>query len=199
MLLTSNKSYHHDSESSYLILSVDDDPINQLVVENLLLPEGCYQLQQCMGGIEALEFLATHPVLPDLILLDIMMPDVSGYEVCEEIRRTYNETIPIVVVSAKDSPDDIARGLELGANDYVKKPFHRTEMLSRVKALLRNQAMIKSAMNSTRSDAKDGTRSRQFNYTTLHTYHYRISYLCHYTMYHQLMLQLQISVCDYMY
>jgi CheY-like chemotaxis protein len=128
MLLTSSKGFHHDQESSYLILSVDDDPINQLVIENLLLPEGCFVLQQAMGGHEALEFLATHPVLPDLILLDIMMPDMSGYEVCEEVRRTYNETVPIMMVSAKDSPDDIARGLGLGANDYVKKPFHRQEV-----------------------------------------------------------------------
>ena len=145
---SASKLYHHDVSPDYLILSVDDVPINQLVVENLLLPEGSYQVVQAMGGVEALEFISSHPYYPDLILLDIMMPVMSGYEVCEEIRRIYHEPIPIIMVSARDSPDDIAKGLEMGANDYVTKPFHRTEMLSRVRATLRNQQMIKSAFSS---------------------------------------------------
>ena len=86
-----------------------------------------------MGGTEALEYLTACPMFPDLILLDVMMPDMSGYEVCEEIRKTYNAPIPILMVSAKGNPDDIAKGLEMGANDYVKKPFHRQEVSKRLK------------------------------------------------------------------
>ena len=81
-----------------------------------------------MGGNEALEFLASSQTFPDLILLDVMMPDMSGYEVCKEIRRIHNAPIPIIMVSAKGNPEDIAMGLEMGANDYVKKPFHRQEV-----------------------------------------------------------------------
>ena len=86
------------------------------------------QLEQAMGGTEALDFLVNHQTFPDLILLDVMMPDMSGYQVCEEIRRVYNAPIPIIMVSAKGNPEDIAKGLEMGANDYVKKPFHRQEV-----------------------------------------------------------------------
>ena len=90
-----------------------------------------------VGGKEALHLLRRHDdlVLPDLILLDVTMPDISGYEVCKEIRRRFPlEKIPIIMVTAKGSPEEVTEGLESGANDYVKKPFHRKELLSRVRA-----------------------------------------------------------------
>ena len=68
------------------------------------------------------------------------MPEISGYEVCKEIRRRFPaEKIPIIMVTAKGSPEEVTEGLESGADDYVKKPFHRKELLSRVRAQIRNR------------------------------------------------------------
>ncbi|KXZ43376.1 hypothetical protein GPECTOR_92g599 [Gonium pectorale] len=131
-----------------MVLSVDDDPINQMVVENLLSPEG-YKVEQAMSGSEALEFLKRTQTLPDVILLDIMMPDMSGYEVCQEIRRRYSAvSIPIIMVSAKGHPEHVMKGLEAGSVDYVKKPFHRQELLSRIRAQVRNREIFEAEMES---------------------------------------------------
>ena len=90
--------------------------------------------------MDALDHLSNSEVLPDVILLDVMMPDMSGYEVCKEVRKRYkNEFIPIIMVSANGNPNDVMMGLDCGANDYVKKPFHRKELLSRVRAQIRNR------------------------------------------------------------
>ncbi|EFJ46446.1 hypothetical protein VOLCADRAFT_93268 [Volvox carteri f. nagariensis] len=131
-----------------MVLSVDDDPINQMVVENLLSPEG-YKVEQAMSGSEALDFLKKTATLPDVILLDIMMPDMSGYEVCQEIRRRYSAvSIPIIMVSAKGHPEHVMKGLEAGSVDYVKKPFHRQELLSRIRAQVRNREIFEAEMES---------------------------------------------------
>ena len=74
------KPFYREKNGSCMVLSVDDDPINQMVVESLLVPDG-YKVEQAMNGSEALEFLSNSDTLPDVILLDIMMPDMSGYEV----------------------------------------------------------------------------------------------------------------------
>src|SRR5699024_10334427 len=73
--------------------------------------------------------------LSDIVLLDIMMPEMSGWELCIEIRR-YSD-IPIIMVTARDQRDDIIRGLKLGADDYITKPFNEGELLARMEALLR--------------------------------------------------------------
>ncbi|GFH13551.1 uncharacterized protein HaLaN_09455, partial [Haematococcus lacustris] len=119
------------------VLSVDDDPVNQMVVQNLLTPEG-YQIIQAMDGQEALDILAADSVLPDVILLDVMMPGMSGYEVCRKLRELYPlSCIPVIMISAKSKEEHIVEGLAAGSNDYVVKPFGRQEILARISAHLR--------------------------------------------------------------
>ncbi|KAG2487120.1 hypothetical protein HYH03_014233 [Edaphochlamys debaryana] len=142
------KPFYRERFGGCMVLSVDDDPINQMVVENLLAPEG-YKVEQAMSGSEALDFLKRTASLPDVILLDIMMPDMSGYEVCQEIRRRYSAvSIPIIMVSAKGHPEHVMKGLEAGSVDYVKKPFHRQELLSRIRAQVRNREIFEAEMES---------------------------------------------------
>eukprot|EP00798_Chlamydomonas_sp_ICE-L_P018023 gene18023-24435_t len=142
------KPFYREVHGGCMVLSVDDDPINQMVVDNLLAPEG-YVIHQAMNGTAALKFLEDCETLPDVILLDVMMPDISGYEVCMEIRRRHSTVhIPIIMVSAKGNPEHVMKGLEAGSVDYVKKPFHRKELLSRVRAQIRNREVFEVEMAS---------------------------------------------------
>eukprot|EP00798_Chlamydomonas_sp_ICE-L_P018021 gene18021-24433_t len=144
------RPFYLEMHGSCMILSVDDDPINQMVVENLLEPEG-YVVQQAMDGIKALHFLDSCDSLPDVILLDVMMPGMSGYEVCAEIRRRFQSTfIPIIMVSAKAGPEHVLQGLEAGGVDYVKKPFHRKELLGRIRSQIRNREVFELEASSRR-------------------------------------------------
>ncbi|GAX76782.1 hypothetical protein CEUSTIGMA_g4228.t1 [Chlamydomonas eustigma] len=123
------------------VLSVDDDPVNQLVIQNLLEPEG-YEILQAMDGQEALNILSSLEMLPDVILLDVMMPGMSGYEVCRKIQELYPlNCLPIIMVSAKSKEENIVEGLVAGSNDYLVKPFGRKEILARIQAHLRFRNM----------------------------------------------------------
>lgn len=114
------------------ILVVDDEkPIADILQFNLE-KEG-YKVVCAYDGVEAIEQVNREK--PDLILLDIMLPQKDGMEVCREIRKTYD--MPIIMLTAKDSEIDKVLGLELGADDYVTKPFSTRELLARVKANLR--------------------------------------------------------------
>ena len=114
------------------ILVVDDEkPISDIVKFNLT-KEG-FEVFTAFDGEEALE--AFKEVQPDLILLDLMLPKLDGLDVAREIRKTSDT--PIIMVSAKDSEFDKVIGLELGADDYVTKPFSNRELLARIKANLR--------------------------------------------------------------
>jgi two-component system, OmpR family, response regulator VicR len=114
------------------ILVVDDEkPIADILQFNLK-KEG-YEVICAYDGAEALQ--KVEEVTPDLILLDIMLPQKDGMEVCREIRKKYD--MPIIMLTAKDSEIDKVLGLELGADDYVTKPFSTRELLARVKANLR--------------------------------------------------------------
>lgn len=114
------------------ILVVDDEkPISDIVKFNLT-KEG-YEVFTAYDGEEALE--KVKEVEPDLILLDLMLPKIDGLEVAREVRKTYD--MPIIMVTAKDSEIDKVLGLELGADDYVTKPFSNRELVARVKANLR--------------------------------------------------------------
>ncbi|MBC8922529.1 response regulator, partial [Escherichia coli] len=111
------------------ILVVDDEkPIADIVKFNLN-KEG-FDVYCAYDGDEALELV--EEVQPDLILLDIMLPGRDGIEVCREVRKKYD--MPIIMVTAKDSEIDKVIGLELGADDYVTKPFSNRELIARVKA-----------------------------------------------------------------
>ncbi|WP_041363485.1 response regulator YycF [Melissococcus plutonius] len=117
------------------MLVVDDEkPISEIVKYNLV-KEG-YEVYTAFDGEEALEKVTE--VEPDLVLLDLMLPKMDGLEVAREIRKTYN--MPIIMVTAKDSEIDKVLGLELGADDYVTKPFSNRELVARVKANLRREA-----------------------------------------------------------
>nr|WP_309100856.1 response regulator YycF [Fredinandcohnia onubensis] len=125
-----------------VILVVDDEkPIADILQFNLE-KEG-YKVVCAYDGNEALE--KVEEVNPDLILLDIMLPHKDGMEVCREVRKKYD--MPIVMLTAKDSEIDKVLGLELGADDYVTKPFSTRELLARVKANLRRHQQISEAVS----------------------------------------------------
>ncbi len=115
-----------------LILIVDDIPRN-LQVLGTILKEQDFDVSVATNGESALEML-TH-IKPDLILLDVMMPGISGFDVCKQIKgNPQTEEIPIIFLTAKTDSEDIIQGLKLGAVDYVTKPFNGMELLTRVKA-----------------------------------------------------------------
>ena len=118
------------------ILVVDDEkPISDIVKFNLT-KEG-YEVFTAYDGEEALE--KVKEVEPDLILLDLMLPKLDGLEVAREVRKTYD--MPIIMVTAKDSEIDKVLGLELGADDYVTKPFQVDELVARLKVLIRHHSL----------------------------------------------------------
>lgn len=114
------------------ILLVDDDPnIRQLV--NLYLEKEGYEVIMAARGDEAVNLFKATP--PNLILLDLMLPGMDGWQVCREVRKVSN--IPIIMLTAKDETFDKVLGLELGADDYIVKPFDTKELVARIKAVLR--------------------------------------------------------------
>ena len=119
------------------ILIVDDDEnIAELI--SLYLIKECFATEIAYTGQDALKLVSTFN--PQLILLDIMLPDIDGYEVCTEIRKT--RQTPIIMLSAKGEVFDKVLGLKLGADDYMIKPFDSNELVARVKAVLRRTAMM---------------------------------------------------------
>ena len=122
----------YTNASNTKILLVDDDPnIAQLV--NLYLTKEGYDVYMASRGDDALKMFHISP--PNLILLDIMLPGMDGWQVCREVRKVSN--IPIIMLTAKDETFDKVLGLELGADDYIAKPFDTKELLARIKAVLR--------------------------------------------------------------
>jgi two-component system, OmpR family, response regulator MprA len=115
------------------LLVVDDDPDVRLSLERALRMAG-YAVTTAVHGADALDCLARTPV--DLIVLDVMMPMVDGFEACRRLRGRGDAT-PILVLTARDTVDDRVTGLEVGADDYLVKPFALRELLARVRALLR--------------------------------------------------------------
>ena len=121
-------------DGSHNILVVDDEPVVRLVLFHQLLAAG-YQLKTAESGPEALEILEQETV--DLVLLDVMMPRMSGYEVCRAIRQTRSrEELPVVFLSAKQRTEDRVAGFNEGGNDYLAKPIAKGELLARVQAHL---------------------------------------------------------------
>lgn len=111
------------------ILVVDDEYLNLRIVESHL--SDTYQLTTALSGAEALEKLSHEK--PDLIILDLMMPVMTGYQVCQIIRKRYDpDELPIVILTAKNRVEDLVKGLSLGANDYITKPFSKEELRVRI-------------------------------------------------------------------
>ncbi|MBL1177850.1 response regulator transcription factor [Pantanalinema sp. GBBB05] len=117
------------------VLLVDDEAPLRDSLSYALSREG-YQVTTAADGLSALKLF--HKQVPDVILLDLMLPEVSGMEVCWRIRAFSD--IPIVMLTAKDQDVDKVWGLEAGADDYITKPFNTRELLARIKAVLRRRA-----------------------------------------------------------
>ncbi|NND33028.1 MAG: response regulator, partial [Saprospiraceae bacterium] len=118
------------------VLVVDDEPVNRQVLENHLSLAG-YKVTQASSGQEALDIISSKRTKFDMILLDIMMPRMSGYEVCNALRTKYLPSeLPIVLLTAKNQVNDLVEGFNVGANDYLTKPFAKDELLSRIKTHL---------------------------------------------------------------
>ena len=121
------------------ILIVDDDEnIAELI--SLYLTKECFDTETAANGEEALQLVEVYN--PDLILLDLMLPGIDGYEVCQRIRKTRDT--PIIILSAKGEVFDKVLGLKIGADDYIIKPFDSNELVARVHAVLRRSGTAKS-------------------------------------------------------
>jgi two-component system sensor histidine kinase ChiS len=132
------------------ILIVDDEPINLQVLVNYFLLDK-YSVTTCLNGFEALEKIEKESGNFDVVILDVMMPKMSGYEVCKKIREKYTSIeLPIVMLTAKNQSEDIIAGFEVGANDYITKPVDKTELFSRVRTLIQ----LKHAVIETIEKAK---------------------------------------------
>jgi|SRR5581483_9634630 len=117
------------------ILVVEDDKGLQKYLKEFLIDNG-YSVQIASDGISALELIKK--IQPDLVVLDLGLPNMKGETVCLEVKKKYPET-PVLVLTAKDTISDIVEGLNLGADDYMTKPFIADEFLARIKARLRNK------------------------------------------------------------
>jgi len=114
-----------------LILAVDDNPQNLQFLGKLLSDNG-YEVGMGQNGLQALNFVKKNE--PDLILLDIMMPEMDGYEVCRKLKADLGTRhIPIIFLTAKIDPSDIVKGFDAGGVDYVTKPFNSAELLARIR------------------------------------------------------------------
>ncbi|MDY6937270.1 MAG: SpoIIE family protein phosphatase [Cyanobacteriota bacterium] len=115
------------------ILVVDDEPVNLQVLVNHLSMEN-FDVTQASNGRDALAIVLEQEVKPDLVLLDVMMPRVTGFEVCQQLREKFSATeLPIVMLTAKTQVSDLVFGLAVGANDYLTKPISKDELLARIK------------------------------------------------------------------
>lgn len=114
------------------VLVVDDD-VNICELQRIYLEKENFQVTVCYDGKKAIEIFKEQA--PDIVILDIMLPGMDGWEVCREIRKL--STIPIIMLSAKDETFNKVLGLELGADDYMVKPFEPKELIARIRAVLR--------------------------------------------------------------
>lgn len=116
------------------VLIVDDEPNIVLSLKFLITQEG-YEVRTAGTGEEALRALANR--IPDLVLLDVMMPKPDGFEICQTIRATPAwRDIPVIILTAKGRDVEMQKGLALGANDYITKPFATKELVAKVQAIL---------------------------------------------------------------
>lgn len=122
-----------DTRSKILIV---DDEIDTLLPLKMSLEAEDYLVLGASNGFEALELAKTN--IPDLILLDIMMPGMDGYEVCARLKKyPVTRNIPVIMLTAKDAVREKVKGLDIGADDYVTKPFNLNELKARIKSVMR--------------------------------------------------------------
>ncbi|MGD2251468.1 MAG: response regulator [Anaerolineales bacterium] len=118
------------------ILLIDDDPDMSVMLRTLLRGHD-FQIQSAHSGIEGIQFCRKNR--PDVVILDLMMPEPDGWEVCQRIRKF--SSVPILILSAIGSPVEVSRALDAGANDYLIKPVHAGLLVSRLSMLVRRYAM----------------------------------------------------------
>jgi signal transduction histidine kinase len=142
------------TEGSLDILVVDDEPLNRQVLVELLSIAG-HRVRAATDGVEGLAAVKSAP--PELVLLDVMMPAKSGYEVLSELREMYNEAeLPVLLLTAKAQERDLVEGFRRGASDYILKPFSAAEVNARVQ----HQARLKAAQRATSDAEQEGARLR---------------------------------------
>jgi DNA-binding response OmpR family regulator len=148
------------------ILIVDDDSnIAELI--SLYLAKECFETQIVGDGVSALRAVKSYQ--PDLILLDIMLPGIDGYQVCREVRASSD--IPVIMLSAKGEVFDKVLGLELGADDYMEKPFDSKELVARVKAVLR-----RSKSQATAAPAEPEEKTVSYPDLTINLTNYSVTF-----------------------
>lgn len=145
--------------SGELILIVDDEPdISELI--GMYLDKEGYPFRTASSGAEALRLVAAFT--PQLIILDVQLPDIEGYELCSQLRKT--TTVPILFLTCKDTEMDMVIGLSVGGDDFVSKPFSPLTLLARIKAhLRRSKLVVASAEGGSVKDAWTGVGSLQIN------------------------------------
>ncbi len=148
------------SDNQKILIVDDDSHIAELV--DLYLTKEFFKTRIVGDGIEAVK--AFDEFKPDLVLLDLMLPGMDGYEVCKRIRQS--SRVPIIMLSAKGETFDKVLGLELGADDYIQKPFENKELVARVKAVLRRSAPVITAERNAESVQKQD--SNTVSYTDLY-------------------------------
>lgn len=149
------------------ILIVDDDEnIAELV--SLYLEKECYETRIVGDGESAIEEVDSFD--PSLILLDLMLPGMDGYQVCREIRS--KSSVPVIMLSAKGETFDKVLGLELGADDYIEKPFDTKELVARIKAVLRRSRAVQTSQTDT-----DVEQVVQFPDLTINLTNYSVTYM----------------------
>ena len=138
--------------SASRILVVDDVALNVKLLADLLTVKG-YRTSTATSGVEALAVIAAEP--PDLVLLDVMMPGMSGYDVCRAIRADPAQAmLPVVLVTALDPAEERAKGLDAGADDFLSKPVSQSELLARVRSLLRIKSLYEEVLRQKRELAE---------------------------------------------
>src|SRR3972149_4752350 len=126
----------HSLNMAETVLVIEDDPLQADVIR-LLLEHGGFQSAWAIDGVEGLRKL--YEIQPDLVLLDLMLPNMDGWEVCRRIREM--STIPIIIMTSRRSDEEKIKGLRIGADDYIVKPFNPQELAARVQAVLRRTRM----------------------------------------------------------
>ncbi len=117
------------------ILIIEDEPQINRLIELVLLSEGFYKIKKAYDGVEALKIINEDK--PDLILLDVMIPEINGFELCRKIKGdSYLKSISIIMLTARKMEEDILEGFDSGAIDYITKPFNNKILLARIKAHL---------------------------------------------------------------
>ncbi|MDR2440424.1 MAG: response regulator [Planctomycetaceae bacterium] len=148
-----HKSNKEDTKGICEILIVDDEPVNIQVLKNILSMQN-YSVSSAYNGAEALDLIKSGKNF-DLILLDVMMPKMSGYEVCEHLRKQYSLfALPILMLTAKNQVQDVLLGFQSGANDYIEKPFDKEELMARIKTHLELKSAILAAQAANKAKSE---------------------------------------------